>query len=130
VAAELGLGDTVVFTGPVDDPAGALRGLDIVVHASTEPEPFGMVIAEAMACGRPVVVALAGGALEIVHDGVDALGHTPGDASELADRLKQLASDPALRKRLGGEARRSAEKRFDRTRLAVELTPLYAALPA
>jgi glycosyltransferase involved in cell wall biosynthesis len=129
VAAELGLTDTVVFTGPVDDPAGALRALDIVVHASTEPEPFGMVIAEGMACGRPVVVALAGGTPEIVRDGVDALGHTPGDASALADRLKRLATDPALRQRLGTEARRSAERRFDRSRLAIELTPLYATLP-
>jgi glycosyltransferase involved in cell wall biosynthesis len=130
VAGELGLADTVVFTGPVDEPARALRALDIVVHASTEPEPFGMVIAEGMACGRPVVFALAGGTPEIVQDGVDALGHTPGDASELADRLRQLAADPALRERLGLEARRSAERRFDRSRLAIELTPLYAALMA
>ena len=64
-AEALGLGDTVGFTGKVDDVSAVLRALDIAVHASTEPEPFGLVIAEAMACGRPVVVSRAGGAAEI-----------------------------------------------------------------
>src|SRR5688500_13647580 len=45
-----GIGNVVGFTGTVDDVPSVLRALDIVVHASTEPEPFGLVIAEAMAC--------------------------------------------------------------------------------
>lgn len=48
-AEALGLGDRVGFTGKVDDVSAVLRRLDIAVHASTEPEPFGLVIAEAMA---------------------------------------------------------------------------------
>jgi glycosyltransferase involved in cell wall biosynthesis len=87
-----------------------------------------MVIAEAMACGRPVVVSLAGGAAEIVRDGVDALGHAPGDAAALADRLSALVRDPGLRARLGRAARTAAEARFDRARLARELAPLYTRL--
>ena len=110
------------------DAAAAMRALDVVVHASVQPEPFGMVIAEAMACGRPVVVSLAGGAAEIVRDGVDALGHAPGDAGGLADRLSALIEDPGLRTRLGRAARQTAESRFDRARLARELGPLYARL--
>jgi glycosyltransferase involved in cell wall biosynthesis len=124
-AAALGLGEAVVFTGPVEDAAGALRSLDIVVHASTEPEPFGMVIAEAMACGRAVIVSRAGGAAELFVDGVDALGHTPGDVSELAGRIGQLAADVSLRTRLGLAARQTAERRFDRARLARQLAPVY-----
>ena len=124
-ARELDLNGRVVFTGPVTDAAPALRALDIVVHASTEPEPFGMVIAEAMACGRAVVVSSAGGAAELVDDGVDGVGHRPGDAAHLAERLRALAADAALRRRLGAAARRSAERRFDRDRLAVEIAPLY-----
>ena len=58
-------GRSVGFTGKVDDVSAVLRALDIAVHASTEPEPFGLVIAEAMACGRPIVVSRAGGAAEI-----------------------------------------------------------------
>jgi len=76
-AAELNISDRVVFTGFVDDPASAMRSLDIVVHASTRPEPFGLVIAEAMACGRAVVASDAGGASELLNQGVNALGHPP-----------------------------------------------------
>lgn len=125
VSRELDLDGRVVFTGPVNDAAAALRALDIVVHASTEPEPFGMVIAEAMACGRPVVVSCAGGAAELVEDGVDGVGHSPGDAAQLAERLRALVLDPALRRRLGAAARQSAVRRFDRNRLAVQIGPLY-----
>ncbi len=52
-----------------NDPAGAYRALDVVVHASTRPEPFGRTIAEAMVCAKPVVAAREGGAAELVsHD--------------------------------------------------------------
>ncbi|HEX2343256.1 MAG TPA: glycosyltransferase family 4 protein [Vicinamibacterales bacterium] len=126
--SELQIADRVGFTGFAVDAAAAMRALDVVVHASVQPEPFGMVIAEAMACGRPVVVSLAGGAAEIVRDGVDALGHAPGDAAALADRLSALVRDPGLRARLGRAARTAAEARFDRARLARELAPLYTRL--
>src|SRR5262249_52926653 len=48
-----------------NDLAPFYRALDIVVHASTRPEPFGLTIAEAMACGRAVVVTRSGGAAEL-----------------------------------------------------------------
>jgi glycosyltransferase involved in cell wall biosynthesis len=127
-ASALGIGDRVGFTGFAEDAASAMRALDIVVHASVAPEPFGMVIAEAMACGRPIVASLAGGAAEIVRDGVDALGYAPGDAAALADRLLALIANPDLRIRLGRAARVAAQGRFDRARLARELAPLYTSL--
>ena len=127
-ASRLGITDRVAFTGPVTDPAAAMRSLDIVVHASTQPEPFGMVIAEAMACGRPVVVSRAGGAAELVADGGDGLTHTPGDAAELAACLERLANDADWRARLGAAARATAERRFDRRLLPDQLVPLYRRL--
>ncbi|HKP86724.1 MAG TPA: glycosyltransferase family 4 protein [Blastocatellia bacterium] len=126
-AALLGLGRKVGFTSFVEQPDAAMRALDIVVHASTQPEPFGLVIAEAMACGKAVIASQAGGAAEIINAGVDALGHSPGDAAGLADRIKQLAIDPALRANLGRAARTAAERRFNRARLASELIPIYRA---
>lgn len=128
LAAELGVAERVGFTGFVDDAAAAMRALDVVVHASTQPEPFGLVIAEAMACARPVVVSAAGGAGEIVRDGVDALAVPPGDVGALADALRRLAEDGALRARLGAAGRARAERGFDRARLAREVAPLYRAL--
>lgn len=127
-AARLGIADRIAFTGPVTDPAAAMRALDIVVHASTRPEPFGMVIAEAMGCGRAVVISGGGGAAELVTDGADGLTHRPGDDGDLAARLDRLIEDQALRARLGTAARSTAERRFDRTRLAGELVPLYRGL--
>ncbi len=112
-AASLGVGDRVGFTGFVAHPAAAMRALDVVVHASTDPEPFGLAIAEGLACGRPVVVSAAGGAAELVEPGVDALTFAPGDASALRNAIATLASDAALRARLGAAARRTAVRRFD-----------------
>ncbi len=125
LAARLGLERKVGFTGFVEEPAAAMRALDIVVHASTEPEPFGLVIAEAMACGRAVIVSQAGGAAELIDAGENALGHVPGDAAALAKCIERLARDPSLRERLGAAGRRTAMQRFDRARLAKELIPVY-----
>jgi len=124
-AAERGLVDRVGFTGFVAHPEEALRALDIVVHASTSPEPFGLVIAEAMACGRAVIASDAGGAREIFTPGVDALIHTPGSAESLAARIAELARDPQARLRMGRAGRQTAERCFDRARLAADLVPIY-----
>jgi glycosyltransferase involved in cell wall biosynthesis len=125
LAMQLGISDKVGFTGFVAKPADAMRALDIVVHASTQPEPFGRVIAEGMACGRAVICSAAGGALELVTDGLDALTHEPGNHLALADRITQLAQDADLRARLGLAGRVTAERRFKLSRLAEEVIPVY-----
>jgi glycosyltransferase involved in cell wall biosynthesis len=122
-----GLAGRVGFTGFVDNVDKAIRGLDIVVHASTAPEPFGLVIAEAMACGRAVIASDAGGAREIFTRGIDALVHPPGDSDALAGCIAQLAGNEILRAQLGAAARQTAERRFNRRRLASELAPIYQA---
>ena len=111
--AARGLSDRVGLTGFIDRPADALRSLDIVVHASTQPEPFGLVIAEGLASARAVVVSNAGGAAELVTADVDALTHAPGDVVGLARCLARLIGDPLLRARLGAAGRASAQERFD-----------------
>ena len=128
LALQLGVADRVGFTGFVSDGAAAMRALDIVVHASTQPEPFGLVIAEAMACGRAVIASAAGGAAEIIEDGVDALAHRPGDAPALARLLAHLAGDAPLRERLGRAAALASARRFARSRLAADLAPIYCAI--
>ena len=128
-AKELGLADRVGFTGFVEDVPAAMRALDIVVHASTEPEPFGLVIVQAMACGRAVIVSAAGGACELVVPGQDALTHPPEDAVALADAIARLVGDVPRRASLGIAARRNSEQRFTRGRMAARLAPLYEALP-
>ena len=125
LAARLGLTGRVGFTGFLNQPEAAMRALDIVVHASTEPEPFGLVIVEAMACGRAVIASQAGGAAEIIEPGMNALAHRPGDAAELARGLEQLILNPSLRQSLGAAGRATALRSFDRARLADELILAY-----
>jgi glycosyltransferase involved in cell wall biosynthesis len=125
-SARMGLNGKIAFTGRIEDVPAAIRALDIVVHASVEPEPFGLVIAEAMACARPVVVSRAGGAVEIAQAG--AVFHTPGDATELAAVIAQLASSDSERAALGSAGRDAALRLFGRDRLAAALVSLYEGL--
>jgi glycosyltransferase involved in cell wall biosynthesis len=127
LAAALGVAGRVGFTGYLP-AAAAMRALDVVVHASTRPEPFGLVIAEAMACGRATVVSAAGGAAELVEPEMDALTHAPGDDVELARQIARLAGDADLRRTLGERAHATARRRFDSNRLATELAQIYERL--
>ncbi len=115
----------VGLVGFQDDTPAVYRALEVVVHASTRPEPFGLTIVEAMACGRAVIVAAAGGAAELVTPEVDALAITPGDAAGLANAIRRLVSDADLRRRLGEAARRTALARFHRDRLGGQLLAAY-----
>jgi glycosyltransferase involved in cell wall biosynthesis len=112
------------------EPSLVYRGLDIVVHASTRPEPFGRTIVEAMASGRAVVAADAGASPELVIPGRPGLLHRPGHADDLARQVLALVRDPVARARLGAAGYESATERFDRRRLAGELLAVYRELLA
>jgi glycosyltransferase involved in cell wall biosynthesis len=129
-ARRLRIDDCVGLVEFQPDPAPVYRALDVVVHASTQPEPFGLTIVEAMACGRAVVVSRAGGAAELFTDDRDALGVPPGDAAELAAALRRLAAEERLRQRLGASARATAVTRFGQERFAGEVMGFYGSLPA
>jgi glycosyltransferase involved in cell wall biosynthesis len=118
------------FTGGVEDVAAAYRSLDIVVHASTSPEPFGMVIIEAMACGKPVIVSRGGGAAEIFEDGVTGLAHDPGDAAMLARQIVRLTGDAGLRTQLGDNGHAAVAARFQASAMAASFAELYSEMAA
>jgi glycosyltransferase involved in cell wall biosynthesis len=130
LAAELDLGERVGFMGFIEEPAAVMRALDVVVHATVVPEPFGLVVAEGMACGCAVIASAAGGAGEIAHDEEDALVHPPGDVDALAAAIRRLVEDDALRLRLGRAGRQSAEQRFDRRRMGREVATVYRSMLA
>ena len=129
-ADDRGMSGRVGFIPFQADPTGVYRGLDLVVHASTLPEPFGLTVAEAMACGRAVVVSAAGGAAELFADGIDAVGVPPGDSAALAAAVGRLARYPAARARLGAAAQAAAMTRFDDRRYGPDLLRLFARLRA
>jgi glycosyltransferase involved in cell wall biosynthesis len=127
-ASELGLDGRLGFVPFQGDVAPVYRALDIVVHASTQPEPFGLTIAEAMSSGCAVVAANAGGAAELFTPGHDALGVVPGDPLALAGAIRLFVKEPALRLRLGEAARRTALSHFHHGNYGPQLMRLYEAI--
>ncbi len=112
LARDLGIEDRVIFTGFRSDVADLLASLDIFVHASVKPEPFGRVIAEAMAMRCPVVAAAAGGPMEIIENGRSGLLVPPGDDEALASGLASLLRNPQLAERMAEQAAHEAVERF------------------
>ena len=123
-AKRLGLENRVEFTGFRDDVGDELARLDVLVHASIIPEPFGQVVVEGMAAGVAVVAADAGGPAETITDGVDGLLYAMGDVADLGRRLQELAIDPALRLRLGDAGRIRAED-FSPEKAATAVMDVY-----
>jgi phosphatidylinositol alpha-mannosyltransferase len=88
----------------------ALERADVLVAPSLGGESFGMVLTEAFAAGTPVVASDIAGYRDVVRDGVDGLLVPCGDATALAETLRDLALDPGRTAALGGAARASAER--------------------
>ena len=109
---ELGLADRVKFLGWRGDVPQLLSTMDLLVHSSIEPEPFGRVIIEGMAAGKPVVAVAAGACPELIENGVSGLLVPPGDADALAEAVKTLLQDPDRMRAMGIVARRQVENRF------------------
>jgi len=124
LAARLGLTDRVEFTGHVDDVAVELDRADVLVHASVIPEPFGLVVVEAMACGVAVVAAAAGGPSEVITDGVDGLLYPPGDYDALGAALRDLAADRDVRDRFSANGRTRARE-FEPGSISPRVIDLY-----
>ena len=124
--ANQGLGDRVHFVPFLPNIAAALSDLDVLVHASLRPEPFGRVIIEAMAVGVPVIAAKDGGVPEIVEHGVNGLLAVPGSLEDYVRHLEQLASSPQLRSQLGAAGRQNVEARFTLERVGEAFDRVFA----
>lgn len=107
-----GLADRFVLTGYRESVEEYYAAVDVVVHASVTPEPFGMVVPEGMAARRPVIASDAGGPREVITHGSDGLLVPAGDPAALAAAIRTLCRDPSLRARTGHRAREVALARF------------------
>ncbi|MBP6965790.1 MAG: glycosyltransferase family 4 protein [Armatimonadetes bacterium] len=125
----LGLDGRVVFTGERRDVPAVMRASDAVVLGSWE-EPFGRVLIEAMAAGKPVIATRAGGVPEIVSDGETGILVEPRDPGSMADAMRSIAADADLRQRMGLRGAGRAAELFD-IRLSVSsIAALYERLVA
>lgn len=108
----LGIKDRVHFLGFRSDIPQLMRMVDIVLHTSTAPEPFGRVIVEGMLAGRPVVATGAGGVEEIIdHDRTGVLTE-PGNTAQLAEAIRGLFADPERAIRIARTGQEDASRRF------------------
>lgn len=121
----LGLERAVTFTGFRHDVQAIMSASDVVVHASTSAEPFGIVLLEAMAAARPVVATALGGPLEIVVPGETGLLVPPGDPKALAEAVLFLLERPALRRAMGETGRKRLEALFTADRMSRELEAVF-----
>jgi phosphatidylinositol alpha-mannosyltransferase len=119
-------GDGITALGRVDDEARhrAMVGADLLCAPSLGGESFGMVLTEAFAAGRPVVASDIAGYRDVVSDGRDGILIPRGDATRLAETLRDLALDPQRTAALGAEAARSAE-RYAWPRVAERVVAAY-----
>lgn len=109
---ELGLRSHVIFTGYRKDVANYINALDVQIHASMDPEPFGRVLLEGMALGKPMVASGGGAVPEIVVNGETGLLFEAGNSESLADCLSSLLANSERAARMGQSARKRLARDF------------------
>jgi glycosyltransferase involved in cell wall biosynthesis len=126
--AELGLDAAVHLLGHLADPSPVYASIDLLAHTSVTPEPFGLVMIEAMASGLPVVTPVEGGGPEIIVDGVTGHLFAPGDPDALAAAILDLLSHPDRARTMGVAGRERVQQCFTLDRFVAEMTVLYRSL--
>ncbi len=123
--ARLGLTERVQLRGFREDVWSELARIDVLVHASVIPEPFGQVVLEGMAAGLPVIAPDEGGPAEVIADGETGRLFAARSVDALAAAMRALNDDPQACERLGSAARRSIEA-YHPARLGEQLEQVYA----
>ena len=122
------LEDIIIFTGHVTQMEQVYNGLDVVVSASTSPEPLGTVVIECMAMGRPLIGPNHGGAAEMMEHGKTGLLFTPKDAASLATEIETFYRDKQLSLQLGHNAREHALATFAISSHTDKIQTLYDSI--
>jgi glycosyltransferase involved in cell wall biosynthesis len=124
----LGLKDVVHFTGwryqPADMPK-VYAALSVLVLASSWPEPFGLVLLEAMATGRPVVATNHGGPTEICVEGETGFLVPPRNPEKMAEAILALLRHPEQARTMGAAGRKRVEQLYDQRKCVRKLEALY-----
>ncbi len=125
LAAQMGLGERVIFAGFRDDINNVVGALDVVLSASTWAEPCSAVVQQGMALGKPVIGTCVGGTPEMIVDGETGLLVPPGDADALAQAIARLAEDRPMRERMGRAGRCRVEEHFSLSGMMEKIEELY-----
>ena len=125
LARRLGSAEQVRFLGHREDALRLYALVDVLVHASLRDEPFGRVIVEGMAAGRPVVATRGGGPVEIVRHGETGYLVPQGDPNALANAIVELLRHPERARRMGAAARADVARRFQARDTARHIMDIY-----
>jgi glycosyltransferase involved in cell wall biosynthesis len=133
-ADELGLGTRAAWPGIVseEDLPAFIAAMDLLVLPTLGfgAESFGIVLIEAMSCGKPVIASDIPGVRRVVDHGQVGFLVPPGDVGALAARIDQLAGDEALRERLGQAGRMKVEARYQWRSIAGQIDAEYRSVLA
>lgn len=121
--------DLVDYLGvvPIETIPNLLNSTRVFLYPSRQ-EALGLSLIEAMACGVPVITTNVFGPSEIVTHARDGIAVRPGDSIELSEAVLEVLTDSQLRSRLGRNARKTVEKRFDLKKHSEQLLLLYRGL--
>lgn len=125
MAEQMQLQDQILFLNWCDNMPEVFRSLDVLVHPSREPEPFGLVLAEAMACGRPVLIFDRGGASEVVAAPDCGLAVPPADSEALWQAVKWVYAHQTEAAAMGSRARSRVVSQFSFQNFANQMLELY-----
>lgn len=119
------LKDRVIFTGHISNVLEYMSYSDVVVHSSIEPEPFGLVITEAMAAGAAVIAARLGAPEEIIEHGTTGLLVDPTNIDEFAAALSALANNEQLRKEIAKAGTEMVSVRYSTQLFVDRISAIY-----
>lgn len=126
MATNLGVRDRVTVVGPVERIDPYIEAMDVVVHASTEPEPLGLTVLEAMAAGKPVVAADTGGPAETVVPGETGLLFETGNVESLTTCMANMLKSPNNWSDMGAKGRDRVSRNFSHEQNHRAMSQLYA----
>lgn len=115
----------VTVTNGRDDLAAFYRGARMLVFPSIWFESFGLVAAEAMSHGIPVIASAMGAGASLIDDRVDGLLFRPGDSRDLAEKALRLWNDPDLCRRMGAAAYQKAATRWTAQQHVRQMVEVY-----
>jgi len=119
------LDKNIIFTGFRTDIPKILSILNVLLHASTDPEPFGLVVVEGMAMGKPVIATNLGGPAEIVTQNETGLLVTANDPNAMADAIVYCLSNKERAHEMGERGRKRFLEMFTSKKMVEETEKVY-----
>lgn len=128
IVNEFGLHKIVIFTGYQKRPSDLIALFNVFIHASIDPEPFGIVLLEAMGKGKPVIATNIGGPLEILIDGETGYLTQPGDDRGLAERIAFMLNNREAQRGMGLRAKERMHEKYTIQLNMLRIESLYFEL--